>query len=535
MQGSSWVSLRLATAILLALGIGCVKRPIDYQREQARTLRPAELDAFARDAAAPAHQPRVLRVRAWVDEDFQGQTPRWRDRIEEQVRRADKLLEPQFGHRLELVEIVAWQRPNRRPDLESALVELEATDPGRNVDLVIGYVSAVRMPTALTESLGMARLGGRHLVLRSMVWVREFDDLEHVLDLLTPDERNALARERRVHREVTILLHEWAHTMGVTHESSSASIMAGTYHPQAAGFSPEAVRVIEAGLRASPRLSLAAESPPPGSDASRPPQVTPSAPAAAGPLPPNLRPLPFPGPRPGPRPGGPASNEPGSARSLAMLATREAALQAGGGAPAAWLQLARDADRLGAPALAERAATRAGPAPGAAFLASDARRQRRGVALPLDGSIAVAREPDYVRAVNGVLEPAADRQLPKAREALRALGGAFPGSPGLVLGACALAAEEGGARGAAACVSALNAFDEAPLPHVLLGIAHGRASRWAEAREQFQQALALDDSTGEVWSRLARVLGELGDAAALRELEVRYQARFGFALRPSRD
>lgn len=507
MQSSSWAHLRPATAILFALGVGCAMRPIDYQREHARTLRPAELDAFPGDAA-PAHGPRVLRVRAWVDEEFQGQTPRWRDRIKEQVRRADKLLEPQFGHRLELVEIVAWPRPNHRPDLESALMELEATDSGRNVELVIGFVSGVRMPTALTESLGMARRGGRHLVLRSMVWAQEFDDLERVLDLLTPDERNELARERRVHREVTILLHEWAHTMGATHESSSASIMAGVYHPQAVGFSPEAVRVIEAGLRASHRLSPAPESPPPVSGASPQPEVPPSAPAAAG---------------------------PGPDRSLATLAAREAALQASGGTPAAWLRLARDADGLGAPALAERAARRAGPAPGAAFLASDAQRQRRGVALPLDGSIAAAREPDYVRAVNDVLEPAADRRLPKAREALRALGGAFPGSPGQALGACALAAAEGGARGAAACTSAVSAFDEAPLPHVLLGVFHGRVSRWADAREQFQKALALDDSTGEAWSRLAGALGKLGDAAALRELEGRYRARFGFALRPSRD
>ena len=168
------------------------------------------------------------------------------------MRRADKLLEPQFGLRLELVELVAWPRPSRRLELESALVELEAMDPGRNVELVIGYVSAVRMPTALTESLGVARLGGRHMVLRSMTWAEEFDELERVLDLLSPDERNELSRERRVHREVAILLHEWAHTMGATHESLSASIMASIYHPQAVGFSPESVGIIEAWARCQP-------------------------------------------------------------------------------------------------------------------------------------------------------------------------------------------------------------------------------------------------------------------------------------------
>ena len=93
----------------------------------------------------------------------------------------------------------------------------------------------------------------------------------------------------------------------------------------------------------------------------------------------------------------------------------------------------------------------------------------------------------------------------------------------------------GGAGGATACTSAVSAFDEAPRPHLLLGVVHGRVGRWAEAREQFRKALERDDSTGEVWSRLGGAHGKLGDAAALRELEGRYLARFGFALRPSRD
>jgi tetratricopeptide (TPR) repeat protein len=248
-----------------------------------------------------------------------------------------------------------------------------------------------------------------------------------------------------------------------------------------------------------------------------------------GALPPSLRPVakaPPPGPRPGPL-------SPAAQASAATLAERETALQAAGAAPA-WLQLARDADRLGAPAVAERAARRAS-GPAAAALVSDARRARREVALPLEGLVPVAREPEYVRTVNQVLTLVDRRKVSEAGAALRTLAGAFPGSPGLALAECAVAWATGAAQAASSCEAAARLFDEAPRAHLLLGSVHAKSGRWAEARDQFRRALDLDDAVAEPWRRLAGALGKLGQAGPLHDLEARYQAKFGYALRPVGD
>jgi hypothetical protein len=532
-----WVNRLLGSLLLLSLGAGCVKRPVDYQRELARTLRPAELTGFAAEDGAPRPAARLLRVRAWADEDFQAQTPHWRDRIGVQVRRANRVLEPQFGCRLELVDVGSWPRASRPAELEASLAQLRADDPGRDVDLVIGFVSAVRLPTALTELLGAAELGGRHLVLRAMVWAQEYDELERALGLLSAEERVELDRQRRVHREVTVLLHEWAHLHGAAHEGGPPSIMDGQYHPQAIGFTPAAVRVIRASLLAAEAVRHAGAPAPrdtaSGAATSTPsaPPPGPGAPTPAGSLPPRLRPG---APPPGPPPPARIASA-GPAAALAALAVREAALLAREGPPEAWLQLAREADRLGAPALTERAAQRAGAAPAAAFLVADARRRRREVALPLDGTVAPEREPAYVEAVGRVLDGSAGREKAKARDALRRLEAAFPGSSGLALAACAMAAAERGPSALEACTAAVQAFAEAPRAQLLLGTIHGRAGRWAEARDRFRQALALDGSTGEPWERLAAALVRLGGTAELRELEAAHQARFGMPLRAWRE
>jgi tetratricopeptide (TPR) repeat protein len=542
MRRIPWRRLAPTGLLLLVATTGCVKRPIDYQRDLAHSLRPSELLADPEPGEPRPAATRVWKVRAWVDEDFQALTPRWHERVAEQLRRANLVVEPRFGVRFELVDARPWPRTDRAPQLEAALRALAATDPGRDAELVLGYVSAVRVPTASTESLGMAELGGHHLVLRAMVLQQEYDVLGKALDLLPADEREELARARRLHREVTILLHEWAHTLGAPHESLSASIMADVYHSQAAGFSPESARIIEAALRGEgPSMGASAPAPAPARPSTRSPLESDPSVGVAASLPANLRPGLLPSaqrpagsapPAPAPAPRGRGD---GQAMQLASLTTREAGLSAASAPHADWLALARDADRLGAPALAERAALRAGMEPGAEIMLSDARRARREVALPLDGSIPPAREPEYGRAVAGVLEAVSAGKVPAAREALRPLAAAFPGSPGLALATCAVRFAEKGQDAAAACEAAARAYPEAPRAHLLLGRAQARAGRWLEARDQFREALTLDAAVGEPWSRLAGALRELGEAEPLRDLERRYQARFGGALRPARD
>ena len=60
-------ALRTLLTLLLLGGLGCVKRPVDYEREYARTLAPKRLEGAS---SAPTTGPRrTLHVRVYADAD----------------------------------------------------------------------------------------------------------------------------------------------------------------------------------------------------------------------------------------------------------------------------------------------------------------------------------------------------------------------------------------------------------------------------------------------------------------------------------
>jgi len=233
-------------AFLLLASCAGWRSPKDVQRDYARSLRPAEV---APEAPAPGVPIRTLRARAYVDREYRAQTLRWSQRIEQQVARANRVLEAQFGARLELVEVREWERADRTGELPVAMAELAALDPGSDVDWVIGFVSSLPVFSASHEQLGLAQLFGRHMVLRGMDSLAEAQAASEALDLLSEDERQDLLRARRVHKETFVLLHEWAHTLGAFHERNPASILSPAYDKSQSGFSPASREVVALGLR----------------------------------------------------------------------------------------------------------------------------------------------------------------------------------------------------------------------------------------------------------------------------------------------
>jgi hypothetical protein len=91
---------------------------------------------------------------------------------------------------------------------------------------VVGFVSSLRVFTAAQEDLGRACMFCRHFVLRGMFSAAESDAIDRALPLLSCAERENLARERRIHKETALFLHEWAHTLGAFHDRSPRSVMA---------------------------------------------------------------------------------------------------------------------------------------------------------------------------------------------------------------------------------------------------------------------------------------------------------------------
>ncbi len=219
----------------------------DRQRDLAMSFRPVRLRLP--EAADAVAEVRTLHVRAWADEEYRAETGDWRAVITAQVRRASAILEPTFGVRL-VVDARPWARPDRSSDLGAALDALEELDTGDDADWVVGFVGSLREQESDSPriEMGRAMLFRPHFVLRATEsrWNAE---LVASFDALTPEEREALARERRLHEETSIFLHEWAHTLGAVHECPEKSLMHAGYSLLASSFSPQTARFVRLGLQ----------------------------------------------------------------------------------------------------------------------------------------------------------------------------------------------------------------------------------------------------------------------------------------------
>lgn len=250
-------ALRVLLTLLLLGGSGCVKRPVDYEREYARTLAPKRLENTS--AQASSGPRRTLRVRIYADADYRAQVLRWEPAIEAQLRRASEVVGGPLGVVFEVDSTRVWKRPGTTQDLESALKELEALDRGEDVDLVIGLVSALPVFTVSHHELGLARMFGRHCVLRGMDSPEEYKAFLEIFPHLPDSEREALYRERKLHKETSVLLHEWAHTLGVFHVQDSRWMMHPGYEPSQAAFAPQTLQHMALSLHHLPQARRSQE------------------------------------------------------------------------------------------------------------------------------------------------------------------------------------------------------------------------------------------------------------------------------------
>ncbi len=571
----------------LALAAGCPRSPTDIQRDYARTLKPSEVEATPPEGPPPAPgKVRVLRVRVWADADYRAQTLRWKERILAQVDRANRVLEAQFAVRLDAGEPRAWDHRGRGDDLEGVLASLAEVDEGRGADWVLGFVSALPFFSDSPHLLGMAAYFGRHIVLRGMDSLAEAQAIEAIFDKLPAGERDQLTRERRLHRETALLLHEWAHTLGAFHERSGESIMAVSYGARVSGFSTAAAEIIRLGLRyrdaadpasraewgAAYREVLTRHAEEHWSGESREQALAEAARwfgAAVAVRGPAARPAgapPYslaearracqaaaaraPASRQALEACRTAAKAPGAtpedqfALAYALLEAKDvaAALVAAGRAEATlwveragprwWGALARlylQADTCSA---AERAVSHAGDDPSAEQVVAGCTRLRRSVGLPRGGmAVPETREHEYVAALQEAQGKVLRRRTEDALERARRIEEAFLGSPGGALVRC-LAGAEGKLRARARarpdCAAAARAAPEAPVPQYVLGLAAADEQRWEAARDHLRRAVQLDDGMGAAWQKLAAAYEKLGDAQALR---AKYQERFGISLR----
>ena len=133
---------------------------------------------------------------------------------------------------------------NADDKLEPAMAALEHDDPGQDVDVVVGLVGALPLPTddlhlaaysAVLPENHHRRPGGE-----PSRRARRGRASSHGAE--RGRGREKLVRARRRHRAEAVLLHELGHTLGALHESQVASLMHPSYDPKAGGYGDDADR-----------------------------------------------------------------------------------------------------------------------------------------------------------------------------------------------------------------------------------------------------------------------------------------------------
>ena len=553
------------------------KLPVTRERESAGRLAPRGLDLTP--AAAWAGEPRPIRLRIYADQDYRGLMMRWQPKVRAQIDRLNAVVGPVFGVRFEIESFRDWDRSHVGQPFEPILKDLEALDPAREVDWVLGLTTPMRGVATSIHQIGGARLLGRHLLLRGMDDEQEFRALEDAFKLLSPDERQRLYAERKAHKEAVVFLHEWGHSVGLLHDDDRALIMNPSYDERQRTFSDfdkeVLALVIERRLarRSEPYpesadlLSLYEKAPADeGSDQERA-QVLAllrwraaggKEPAAGPPVsqspasqPPASRPpgsLGHPAPPPAAVELSPADAE-AYDRAVAaaqaghpeeawrLLSPVMARPRPGKPNPQLWTRLARLAAEIGALSAAESAIGHG--ARGDAELekiAGDVEAARHRVALP-SGSAKAGVEPDREPAyVAGFWETeglvaAAHFDPAAARARLRDLAAAFPGAPGVELLTCDLELRANHAALAAPhCDKAVAQAKEASRAYFLLGLIATRAHRDNVAESRLRSAILLDPETPDAWRALAKLYRGLGAHARLAELDDKHRVLFATPL-----
>jgi hypothetical protein len=251
---------------------------------------PSEPDTRAAQAMEPATyrfparswrgSSRVLKLRFWADGDFRAVTPAWKIKTRAWLSQLSRMIEPAFGVTFEAESFHEWDRPATYGSLGQALDELKEKDPGKDVDWVVGLVSALPLVTTSVHALGEAQVGTPYFVVRAMGNMNDARAVYANLGKIDPQKKEELYSRRILHKELGIFLHEWAHTLGVLHRGDPRDIMSPLYSPSWSGFAPTTLEALATALaRRRPGTTAVAAAPSPE------PQPAPEAPPAPAPVP----------------------------------------------------------------------------------------------------------------------------------------------------------------------------------------------------------------------------------------------------------
>ncbi len=514
--------------VLAAMLASCFRDPDAGLRE---SLRPAALEA-PEPPARPV-EARTYMVRVWATAGYRREARDWQQRFGDLLRRAERITAPAFGVRFAVAEYREWDA-EPAGQAADALDALEALDAGEDVDWVVGLMAALPVVTSSQHQLGAARYFSRHIVMRGLHDVAEYDALAASLTHTDVADRDALYHQRLEHKALTLFLHEWAHTLGAPHVRDTEDILSPVYDHRASFFAPRvegilrrvlAERALEvrdeaklvADLRAAMEgwdgwdpvdrghyLAMLGERKAQERQADELKRLAAASDAA-------LR----------------------KGDVTAALAAIDRLRAAMGPSPAAaqWAYLVRAYQAGYAVSRAEAALAHLPAGAEAEALGAANVRLRRRFGLPPRAErfgVRADDEPAFVSGVVAALDALAEGDGAAAAPPIEALAKRFGDAPGVLVVRCQLEVVRGRRREAAAlCRQALERWEETVFAYGWLAALAFEDGRAAEAAAHLERLVVLDPEQRTAWMQLLAAYEALGDVRAAAGVRARYAARFG--------
>jgi predicted Zn-dependent protease len=195
-----------------------------------------------------------------------------------------------------------------------------------------------------------------------------------------------------------------------------------------------------------------------------------------------------------------------------------------------WIELAGAYQAMGMITAAESAIAKSGVGDHPVVVWAKVTRARYGVP-PGTKLIAPTDEGAFVGAVRTILDHVYADKFADAEKVAKLAEAKWKKAPGLLAARCdlALRREQLGAA-KKLCASAIGAYPEASWAQYLMGIIVLRGPDTKTGISHLRKAIAADPELSQAWRALGKALVRAKDKAALDQLKVEYQTKFGSAL-----